>query len=399
MTDDLALGGLRVLDLTRLLPGPYLTRLFADLGAEVIKVEDLDSGDAIRALPPFVDGASAPFTALNHGKACVAIDLRKEAGAAVLLALAERCDVLIESFRPGVMERLGVGYDVVAARAPRLVYASVSGYGAQGPLARVPGHDLTYLARAGVLGLTGPAGAPPTIPGVQVADLAGGALAAASGILAALVARARTGRGRHVEVSMTHGVRAFGLMELARRCNGEAEVRGEGLLTGGVPAYGVYETRDGRYMALAAIEPQFFATFCERVGIAELAGHGLARGAEGARVRARLAALFASRTQAEWSALLAGTDACCEPVRTLEEAACDPDLGAMAVSASGVPLAAVPVGLPVRAPTALTSSLGADTDAVLRELAIDPALIARAREVGALAASSASSVHATRTPP
>ncbi|RMG19078.1 MAG: CoA transferase [Deltaproteobacteria bacterium] len=308
---------LKVLDLSRLFPGPYASQVLADLGATVLKVEDPKGGDYLRWMPPLVGGTSALFAALNRGKRSLALDLKREEGREIFLSLiGAGWDVILESFRPGVLDRLGLGYEALAEVAPQVVLCSITGFGSEGPDAGRAGHDLGYLARSGVLHLFGRAGQPPVVPGVQVADLAGGAWPAVAGLLAAVLERTQTGRGRHVEVSMTRG--AFGLMVplLAGALNGgEALAPGAGVLGGGVPAYGVYACADGRTMALAAIEPHFWEAFCVAVGRPDLSGQGLASGEEGRRVRATLEAIFASRTQAEWEAIFREHDCCCEPVR------------------------------------------------------------------------------------
>lgn len=374
-----------MLDLSRHLPGPFLTRVLADLGADVVKVESPE-GDPVRLTPPFVGAASAPFVALNHSKRAIAIDLKAEGGAELLRALAARADVVVESFRPGVLDRLGVGYAALSAVNPRLVLCSISGYGQEGPLHDAPGHDLGYLARCGALDLFGPAGAAPQVPGLQIADLGGGALPAAVGVLAALHETQRTGKGRHLDVSMSRGVLALAGMEAARRGAGWIEPRGQGALTGGLPCYRVYGTRDGRYMALAALEPKFFNDFCARAGCPELADRGLAVGEEGAEVMRQLERVFSERTQAEWIELLAGGESCCEPVRTLEEALADPAFaGAVGRSAEGLPLVMSETGFGLTpASDAATPSLGEHRRSVLRDYEVDRELVERAVRSGAL---------------
>ncbi|MBI3178229.1 MAG: CoA transferase [Deltaproteobacteria bacterium] len=378
-----ALRGIRVLDLSRLLPGPYLTRLLSDLGADVVKVEPPE-GDGARFLPPAHGSASAAFVALNFGKRSLVLDLKTPPGAEVLLAMLPQVDVVVESFRPGVLARLGVGADVMHEANPRLVVCSVTGFGQVGARRHLAGHDLGYLAAGGLLSLFGPRPAP-AVPGVQIADLAGGALSAAVGILAALLERERTGRGRHLDVSMARSSSAFVAVELARRAAGEPEPRGEGLLTGGVPCYAVYRTRDNRFMALAALEPKFFAAFCERAGSAHLAGEGLLLGSAGDPAREELARIFASRTQAEWVALLAGSDCCCEPVRTPEEALADPGLGIETADVAGLPCLRAHLGAPA-APLcrAAAPELGEHSLEVVKELGVAGDLVERAIASGAL---------------
>src|SRR5947208_12415021 len=200
------LAGTRILDLTRLLPGGYCTLLLADLGADVVKVEEPGRGDYIRWTPPLVEGQSAGHRALNRGKRSITLNLKSADGVALLHRLAERADVLVESFRPGVMDRLGAGFSSLREANPRLVYCAITGYGQEGPYRDRVGHDINYIGQGGVLGITGTAGGPPVVPGVQIGDLGGGGMAAALGILAALVERGGTGRGRFVDTAMLDGV-------------------------------------------------------------------------------------------------------------------------------------------------------------------------------------------------
>ena len=372
------LADLRVLDLSSLLPGPYLTRILADLGADVIKIES-PWGDGARRMPPVANGCGAAFATLNHDKRSVVIDLKKAEGVALFVAMAEHVQVVVESFRPGVLARLQLGYDVLSRHNPALILCSISGFGQTGPLRDRAGHDLSYLARAGVLSLLGPPDGPPSVPGVQIADLGGGALSAAVGLLAALRESQRTGRGRHLDIAMTRSVMGFALMESTRSNTGDvAEPRGAGMLTGGLPCYRVYRTKDDRYMALAALEEKFFAAFCGCVGLPELASMGTATGSAGASVVARLETLFVSKTQAQWIAALRDCDGCCEPVQTLEEAFADPGIAAR--------MGMVDVGIDVPTePRALAPSLGQHGPEVFEELRLPPNLVAAAEAAGALA--------------
>jgi alpha-methylacyl-CoA racemase len=307
-----ALEGVRVLDLSRLLPGPFLTMVLADLGADVVKVEDPRIGDYLRALPPAKGGMSGRYLAVNRGKRSIALDLKAPADLATFLELVERADVVVESFRPGVMDKLGVGYAALAARNPRVIACSISGYGQTGPYAHRAGHDLNYLAQAGVLAMGGDDA--PMLPGVQIADLAGGALWGATAILAALVGRGRHGRGAHLDISMTEGAMALLAAELGNLDCGARPTRGSESLNGGSASYGVYRTRDDRFLAVGALEPKFWVALNQALGrapnVAELVGKPDAQ----ARVRAELAAIFATRTAAEWTAALAAVDCCVELV-------------------------------------------------------------------------------------
>jgi alpha-methylacyl-CoA racemase len=384
------LGGLRVLDLSRLLPGPYLTRLLADLGADVIKLED-PTGDLLRYYPPARAGVSGAFAALNWGKRSVVANLKAPLGVEVVTAMARRVDILIESFRPGVLARLGLGYDLLSAANPRLIQVSITGFGLEGPERDTPGHDLTYLARSGVLALSGPTDRPPAVPALQTADLGAGALMAAVGLLAALRERDQTGRGRHLDLSMARGLLGLLLLELGRRAQGVHEPRGAGLLTGGLPCYRVYRAKGDGFMALGALEPKFFASFCARAGCPHLAQYGFAQDDEGRRVTAELEALFLTRTRDEWVQLLLGAGCCCEPVRTPEEALTDPGLGSLFVDVAGMKLPTTHVGVAGTATTGVVPELGEHSIEVARELGLEETLIERAVASGAL-------VQATRAP-
>jgi crotonobetainyl-CoA:carnitine CoA-transferase CaiB-like acyl-CoA transferase len=319
-----ALRGIRVLDLSRLLPGPFLTMVLADMGADVVKVEDPRVGDYLRAMPPQKGGIGGRFLAVNRGKRSIALDLKAPAGREAFLRLVERADVVVESFRPGVMDKLGLGYAPLAARNDKLIVCSISGYGQTGPYAHRAGHDLDYIGLAGVLAMGGPAGGAPAMPGVQIADLAGGALWGATAILGALVGRARTGRGAHLDISMTEGALALLAAELGNAECGVWPTRGTASLNGGLACYGVYRTKDDRYLAVGALEPKFWLALNQAIGrppqVAELIGSP----AEQARVQGELAAIFATRTAAEWHQVLAAHDCCVEVILELEELADHP---------------------------------------------------------------------------
>jgi alpha-methylacyl-CoA racemase len=333
MTSSLPLEGLKVLDLTRLLPGPYATLVLADLGAQVDKVEDPQGGDYLRQSPPLQpDGESALFYGLNRNKRSLVLDLKAPGGAALLRELAGHYDVLLESFRPGVMERLGLGHESLCAEHPRLVYCAISGYGQTGPDRLRAGHDLNYAARAGLLGYSGEAGGPPAFPGMQVGDIGGGSLFALVGILAALHERERTGRGRFVDVSMTDGALAFLHMHLAARLalgpSGQPLRRGEEALNGGYACYGLYRTQDARYLAVGALEPKFNLGLCEALGCPELAADAYSPGPAGQRVKDELARRFAAQPLAHWVERFRALDLCVEPVLEGDEVQKDAQLRA-----------------------------------------------------------------------
>jgi crotonobetainyl-CoA:carnitine CoA-transferase CaiB-like acyl-CoA transferase len=371
---SLPLAGLRVLDLSRLLPGPFATMVLADLGADVVKVEEPGGGDWLRGMPPLAAGGdSGAFHALNRNKRSIALDLRRPEGVGTFLRLVRGADAVVESFRPGVLDRLGVGYEAMRRENRRIVLCSISGYGQDGPYAQRAGHDLDYCAIAGVLAANGPP-ARPTPIGVQVADVAGGAWPAAAGVLAALLGRDRTGEGAHVDVSMTEGALAMLALPLGMAWSrGTPIARGAELLDGGAACYDVYRTRDGRFVALGALEAKFFATFCGAVGRPELAGRQLEDGGRGPR--AELEAIFAERTRDEWADLAARHDICLAPVLEGDEPRLDPQLAArgafvdVRLPRSGRTMAAV--GTPIRvrgaerSPARPGPEVGEHTDEVL----------------------------------
>lgn len=337
----LPLEGVKVLDLSRLLPGPYATLVLADLGAQVDKVEEPEVGDYTRHAPPMKGDVSALFLALNRNKRSIALDLKSSEGLAALKALARHYDVLVESFRPGVMARLGCGYEVLAAENPRLIVCSVTGFGSTGPDAQRAGHDLGYQARAGLLAYGGAANGAPAHPGAQVADL-GGSLFGVIGILAALHERSRTGRGRVVDVSLTESATAFLHMQwgarLALGAEGAPLQRGREALNGGYPCYGLYETADRRWVALGALEPRFFLGLCQALGRPELIDGAWDVGEAGRQTRAALEEIFRQRTRADWVERFQGLDLCVEPVLEGDEARDDAQLRArgLFVEADGV---------------------------------------------------------------
>ncbi len=314
------LDGIRVLDLSRLLPGPYATQLLADAGAEVIKIEDTDAGDYARMMPPYTDdGVGAIFDAVNRGKRSVALDLKSDEGREAFLTLAESADVVFEQFRPGVVDRLGVDYESVRARNETVVYCSLSGFGQTGPHADRVGHDLNYVGMAGLLDLTRTdEDSPPEIPGYPIGDMAGGLFAAFS-IVGALLSRelGNTG-GEYVDVAMTDVVASFSHAVADGAFSGEDPRPGETPLTGGMPWYDVYETADGEYVTLAALEPKFWTQFCAAVDREDLLdAHMIQDPAEREALREELAALFAARTREEWETLLGDVEAMVAPVQRL----------------------------------------------------------------------------------
>lgn len=402
------LAGLRILDLSRLLPGGFCSLLLADLGAEVLKVEDTGMGDYVRWSPPYVEGAedsarSALFLSLNRNKRSIRLDLKSEAGREVLLRLAREHDVLLESFRPGVLERLGVGYERLKRENPGLVYCAITGYGQDGPKRDAAGHDQNYLALGGLLGLTGEPDGPPVQAAAQIADVGGGALMAAVGILAALrerdgaPGRPGSGEGQLVDVSMFDGALSFLVMVAAQAlAGGRAAAPRRGLLplSGLFACYRPYETRDGGWVACGALEPKFWQAWCRGVGREDLIEQQFAApGGDGHRA---VEDVFRSRTRAEWEAFAAEHDCCLEPVLDLQEAL-DSELVraremvvelAQPGADAPVRLLGLPIKLdrtpgdPARAPGPV---LGEHTDEVLAALGYDADEIAALKASGAVA--------------
>lgn len=303
--------GKRILDLSRLLPGPFTTLVLADLGATVDKFEDLGGGDYLRHLVP---GA---FDLLNRGKRGALLDLKKPEGRAAFERILGSYDVLFEQFRPGVLERLGLGHDVLRSKYPRLVICALTGYGQTGELAHRAGHDINYLARSGLLGSQGPTDAPPQLPGFQMADVSGGMWCVIA-ILAALAERERTGQGRVLDISMTDGVLGFATATLAAAFSGESLPRGASGLTGGIAAYNTYMSKDGHPFALGALEPKFWLSFCSAAGI-EPRMEALLPGPHQVELKQIVANAIAQKTRAEWIEIQAKADCCLEPVVMQED--------------------------------------------------------------------------------
>jgi alpha-methylacyl-CoA racemase len=320
------LSDVKILDLTRLLPGGFCTLLLADLGADVIKVEDTGQGDYVRWAPPYYGSEeqtplgtrSAIYLSLNRNKRSIRLDLKQERGRQALLKLTEGADVLVESFRPGVLDKLGVGYEMLRQANPALVYCPITGYGQDGPNRDRAGHDMNYLGLNGMLGLTGEAGGPPIQSAGQIADLGGGGLMAAVGILAALHEARRSGEGQMVDISMTDGSLAWLVMEAGRYFgSGEVPQRGEIMLSGGIICYRPYEASDG-WITCGALEPKFWQAFCRGVGREDLIESQFEK--PGSDAHRQVEEIFRSRTREEWHAFNDEHDAMIEPILDLDEA-------------------------------------------------------------------------------
>lgn len=310
------LVGKRILDLSRLLPGPFTTLVLADLGATVDKFEDLGSGDYLRHLMP---GA---FDLLNRGKRGALLDLKRPEGRAAFERLLGSYDVLFEQFRPGVLDRLGLGHDALRTKYPRLIICALTGYGQTGDLAHRAGHDINYLARAGLLGSMGPEDRPPQVPGFQLADISGGMWCVIA-ILAALAERERTGEGRILDISMTDGLLGFATTTLASALAGMSLPRGTEGLTGGIAPYNTYLSKDGFPFSLGALEPKFWMAFCAAAGL-EPRMEALIPGPHQAELKAQVAQAIAQKTRDEWIAIQAKADCCLEPITMQTELREDP---------------------------------------------------------------------------
>jgi alpha-methylacyl-CoA racemase len=380
---------MRVVDLTRLLPGDFATWVLADLGAEVIKVEDTAGGDYMRWMPPMAGHSSAMYWAINRGKRSIKLDLKQEAAKEVLRKLVTAADALVEGFRPGVMDRLGLGYSALTELNPGLVYCAITGYGQDGPLQQRAGHDLLYNSLAGLQGVTGTASGDLAIPGFQVADLGAGGLGGALAVVAALLRRecdpAR--RGAFLDVSMFDGVSAFIAPHMARHLAAAEEPTGPAVmhLNGRYPCYHLYPAADGRWMALAALEPKFWKAFCALIERPDLVERQFE---DSDAMLAEMGEIFLSRTRDEWVSFSEAADVMLEPVNDLGEASRHPQAVArgLLVDVGGdipQPAPAVRFEEGYRADGRVAEA-GADTDDVLAELGYAPAEIARMRETGAI---------------
>jgi crotonobetainyl-CoA:carnitine CoA-transferase CaiB-like acyl-CoA transferase len=376
-----ALSDVRVLDLSRQLPGPFCAMMLGDLGADVITI----------AAPNDPLGAGIPL--LGRNKRHMTLNLKHEEGRAVFAKLVAGADVILEGFRPGVTAKLGIDYPRLAAAQPRLIYCSISGYGQNGPYRDKVGHDINYLGYAGVLAVTGAAGGPPVVPGVQIADIGGGTLMAVIGILAALLARERTGRGQLVDIAMLDGALTWNVFHVLMHLIGQGTERGATRLTGRYACYGIYATRDGKYVTVGALEPHFWQNLCAHFGRPDLVPLQYAEGEERERVHAFFREVFSSKTRDEWVRELAPIDICFGPVNDVGEALADPQLVARdmileeehpqygRVRTLGSPLKLSDTPPVMRLPP---HAFGEHTDAILRELGYDETTITGLRARGAV---------------
>ncbi len=325
------LDGIKVVDLSLLLPGPLCSMHLGDMGADVIKVENPRAADLTRYMGEKFEregeSETGMFLMINRNKRAITLNLKRPEGREVLLKLLEDADILLEGFRPDALKGMGLGYDELKEKFPRLIYCAISGYGATGPYKPLAGHDGNYISYSGLLGITGEKDGAPTLPGFQVADIGGGTQAALVSILGALVARGRTGKGQFLDISMMDGAFSFLSLHAGEYiASGESPRRGDMPLSGALPNYNVYKCKDGKYVMLGALEERFFRMFLRQVGKEDLL-EGRELTPEGlAEVKPEIEAIFASRDRDEWKELFAHPDVCLAPVNSVEEAFQDPQL-------------------------------------------------------------------------
>lgn len=382
------LDGIRVLDLTRLLPGPLATLILADLGATVDKVEDAAAGDYARITPPMAGESSMMFHTLNRGKRGMVLDLKKSQGVAALKRMVKHYDVVMEQFRPGVLERLGVGHETLLAENPRLVVCALTGYGQTGPLAKRAGHDLNYMARAGLLGAMGPRDSAPQTPSFQLADVSGG-MWSVIGILSALREREQRGKGQIVDIGMIESVMPFAIPVMMKALAGEAVERGHEMLTGGLAIYQTYLTKDGGAIAFGALEPKFFQKFFGAVGM-EADFSAVMPGDHQLQLQQKLTEIFVSKTRDEWAVFNDEHDCCLEPVLRSDELTSDAHLKERGVffdvetNEGTVKQLRTPVTPHDYKPTSAPKK-GEHTDEILKDAGFDDAEIQALRDAGAVA--------------
>jgi len=318
------LRGIKVLDFTRLLPGPFGTMVLGDLGADVVRVEAPNFPDLLRVMPPMDGEVSAAHREMNRNKRSIMVDLKNPAGASVIKRLVKSFDVVLEQFRPGVMDRLGAGYQELRAENPRIIYCSITGYGQDGPYRDRAGHDMNYLALSGIMSYTGRRESGPLPLGIQIADQCAGGLNAVIAVLAALLHRSRTGEGQYIDISMTDGAIHLACLELMNHLSGASEAKRESTVLNGGSYYDFYETGDGQYMSAGGLEPQFFAAMCRTLGREDLIRYHLAMGERGRFLKDELQKEFKKKTRAEWEQIFSRVDACVEPALALSEVADHP---------------------------------------------------------------------------
>ncbi len=371
------LSSLHVLDFSVLLPGPFASLMLADLGADVVRVENPHQHDLVRACPPFDGECSAAHAYLNRSKRSLALDLHRPESAQIIRRLVEKYDIVLESFRPGVMDRHGVGYAALKAANPQVIYCAITGYGQTGPLRNRAGHDINYLSLAGIMSHSGRKTSGPAPQGVQIADLGGGSYNALVGILAAVIERQQTGKGQHVDVSMFDGSLAWNTFSATQVLAGGETPGYESMLLNGGSMYDYYRTRDGRYLSIGSLEPKFWQRFCSAVGRPDLAAHWELPGPRMDSIKEEIRSVILEKTLDEWRSVFAGEDDCVEPVLTVREALDHPQTAARGMVVE-VPKPDGTTQPQLGCPIAFSGSaseyrhvgarLGAHTDEVLREI-------------------------------
>lgn len=323
------LTGLKILDFSTLLPGPFATMLLADMGADVIKVESPDREDLIKHFSPADGGVSAAFAHLHRSKRSLGLDLKKAGAKDIVYRLVQDYDIVVEQFRPGVMEKLGIGYDQLREVNPKIIFCSITGYGQTGPLKNRAGHDNNYLSLAGVASYSSRKNQPPVPAGIQMADLAGGSMPAAIGILAAVYHREKTGEGQSIDVSMTDAVFSLNVLYGAGYLAGGKQPGPESELLNGGTFYDYYETKDARYFSVGSLEPPFQARLCELIGERELIKLSGGGAEDQKAFKKRLTEIFKQKTFAEWLELIGDDfDGCVEPILNFSEAVNHPQMKA-----------------------------------------------------------------------
>jgi len=318
------LEGVQIIDFTRLLPGPLATMMLADMGADVIKVEDPDSPDYVRHFEPLIEGTSAFYYALNRNKRSLAINTLAKEGQSVIKELVKNADVLIEQYRPGVMKKFEMDYETLSAINPKLIYISITGYGQESQLSQAAGHDINYIGIAGALGITGDESGSPVIPGFQLADIAGGSYMAMNAVTAALYKREKTGKGDYIDIAMTDSVLPFIALPFAeQQVSNSVHTRGKFQLSGGQANYNTYKCADGKFIALGSLEPKFWNTVCERLGKPEWQGKIIGDEQTQSEIKKELKVIFSQKTRSEWLEFFGKDDVCLTPINELDEIGAD----------------------------------------------------------------------------
>jgi crotonobetainyl-CoA:carnitine CoA-transferase CaiB-like acyl-CoA transferase len=386
------LDGIKILDLSRLNPGAYCTMLLADMGADVLKIEQPGRGDYLRYTPPMIGEYSSMFLTLNRNKKSMTLNLKSEEGTEILTKLLDSYDILIESFRPGVCKRLGIDYDTLRKDHPELIYCSITGFGQDGPYKNLVGHDINYLALSGILSLTGEKNGPPIVPGIPIADIAG-SMFAVIGILLALTSRQKTGTGQFVDISMFDGVISWLTIQAARFIADGKPPERETWPAGGEPFYSVYQTKDSKYVAVGAAEDKFWKILCEKIGAKDLIEDRKAKGQRAKEVQNRLSSIFRTKDRDEWFEILYDLDSCLTPVKNLDEVFTDPHVkyrklifdldcpGSGNVKQLASPVKFNEIKPEIKMPP---PSLGQHTNSILNELGYKRKKIAQLRKTGVI---------------